>query len=152
MKTLANLTDKEEIVRRLLTIKPASQRRWGKMTAAEMICHLSDSLRVILCDSEPNSIGSWFSRSLFKWAALWLPVRWPHGVQTVQECEAGVGGTPPADVESDLCELRELLDRFMHPPRGFARQPHPIFGQMSEKEWLRWGYLHMDHHLRQFGA
>jgi hypothetical protein len=29
---------------------------------------------------------------------------------------------------------------------------HPIFGAMSERAWLRWGYLHMDHHLRQFGV
>jgi len=28
---------------------------------------------------------------------------------------------------------------------------HPIFGRMSLWEWQRWGYLHTDHHLRQFG-
>ena len=32
------------------------------------------------------------------------------------------------------------------------RQIHPLFGRMSEAAWLRWGYLHVDHHLRQFGA
>jgi hypothetical protein len=29
--------------------------------------------------------------------------------------------------------------------------PHPIFGRITRAEWLRWGYLHADHHLRQFG-
>jgi Protein of unknown function (DUF1569) len=29
--------------------------------------------------------------------------------------------------------------------------PHPIFGPMTAKDWMRWGYLHADHHLRQFG-
>jgi len=29
---------------------------------------------------------------------------------------------------------------------------HPIFGGMSERAWLRWAYLHTDHHLRQFGT
>ena len=29
---------------------------------------------------------------------------------------------------------------------------HPFFGAMSSSAWLRWGYLHMDHHLRQFGV
>jgi len=38
------------------------------------------------------------------------------------------------------------------PARSFDWQPHPRLGRMSEREWLRWGYLHMDHHLRQFGA
>jgi hypothetical protein len=37
---------------------------------------------------------------------------------------------------------REILDG----------KSHPIFGAMSAGDWLRWGYLHMDHHLRQFGA
>jgi hypothetical protein len=35
---------------------------------------------------------------------------------------------------------------------GAAGRPaHPIFGRMTEAEWMRWGYLHTDHHLRQFG-
>jgi len=34
-KTLANPADKEEIVQRLVAIGPASQRRWGRMTAAD---------------------------------------------------------------------------------------------------------------------
>jgi len=29
--------------------------------------------------------------------------------------------------------------------------PHPIFGAMKPWDWMRWGYLHADHHLRQFG-
>jgi hypothetical protein len=29
---------------------------------------------------------------------------------------------------------------------------HSFFGRLSRTEWLRWGYLHMDHHLRQFGV
>ena len=29
---------------------------------------------------------------------------------------------------------------------------HPIFGPMTLRAWMRWGYLHVDHHLRQFSA
>lgn len=29
---------------------------------------------------------------------------------------------------------------------------HPGFGRMSQSDWLRWGYRHVDHHLRQFGV
>jgi hypothetical protein len=49
-------------------------------------------------------------------------------------------------------DLRELIDRFTRRPRGFDLPDHAIFGSMSEADWMRWGYLHMDHHLRQFGA
>jgi hypothetical protein len=37
-------------------------------------------------------------------------------------------------------------------PKVVAQHGHPFFGQMTEKEWMRWGYLHADHHLRQFGV
>ena len=26
------------------------------------------------------------------------------------------------------------------------------FGPLTDAEWMRWGYLHMDHHLRQFST
>jgi Protein of unknown function (DUF1569) len=152
MKTLANSEDKREILERLKSIGPARQRRWGKMTAVQMICHCSDAFRVGMGGKQPRPVSNWFSRTGMKWIALRAPVQWPHGVSTVPECEAGVGGTPPAEFESDLRELRELLDRFTRRPREFELQVHPIFGRLTEEEWMRWGYLHMDHHLRQFGA
>ncbi len=63
-----------------------------------------------------------------------------------------IGGTRPAQFESDREQLLHLMDRFssQSPAPQFA--PHPIFGQMTRKELMRWAYLHMDHHLRQFGA
>ena len=47
MKTLARAHDKEEILRRLKTIHPASPRQWGRMSAHQMICHLSDSFLAV---------------------------------------------------------------------------------------------------------
>jgi hypothetical protein len=151
MKTLANSEDKIEILQRLARIGPASQRLWGRMTVAQMLCHLSDAFRVCIGERQANSVSNWFKRSVFKWAGLWLPVEWPHGVSTVPECDAKHGGTPPAALENDLNEVRRLLERFTEQPRKFEWAEHPIFGHMSDKEWMRWGYLHIDHHLRQFG-
>jgi hypothetical protein len=31
-------------------------------------------------------------------------------------------------------------------------EPHPVFGPLNVAAWLRWGHLHVDHHLRQFGV
>ena len=152
MKTLASAEDKAEIVRRLETIGPASERRWGKMTVAEMICHLSDAFRVAMSEKDAKPVSNVFTRSVMKWFALQAPMAWPHGVSTVPECEAGRGGTPPAEMVRDLNELGGLLERFSKRPHAFEFAEHAIFGKMSDEEWLRWGYLHMDHHLRQFGA
>ena len=152
MKTLANSDDTTEIVRRLASIGPASRRRWGTMTVSQMICHLSDAFCVALGDRAAKPIKNRFNGPLMRWVALWLPLPWPHGVPTVPECDATIGGTPPAELERDKRELLALLQRFAGHSNDVAQQSHPFFGQLTEKEWMRWGYLHMDHHLRQFGA
>jgi hypothetical protein len=152
MKTLKNAADKAEILRRLAAIGPTSQRRWGRMSVGEMICHLSDALQGAMGERKTASRSNWFTRSGMKWVGLWGPTKWPHGVRTVPECEAGKGGTPPAEMERDLRTAKVLLEQFAALPPTFTFPEHGIFGQMSHAEWMRWGYLHMDHHLRQFGA
>ena len=78
--------------------------------------------------------------------------QWPGGVSTTPECDAERNGTRPAVLEADLARLRVDFARFTRQPRDFVLQRHPLFGAMNESEWMRWGYLHMDHHLRQFGV
>jgi hypothetical protein len=152
MKTLAHAADEAEILQRLTAIGPGSQRQWGRMRVGEMICHLSDALKIAMGEKEASTIGNWFTRSVMKWAGLWFPRKWPRGVQTVPECKAGMGGTAPAAMDEDASELRGLLERFCRMPRTFVFPEHSIFGKMTHGEWMRWGYLHIDHHLRQFGA
>jgi hypothetical protein len=94
-----------------------------------------------------------YPRILLKWVALWAPIPWPKGFKTAPELDQQIGGTPPAAFDHDMGELRNLVDRVTRRPRDFQWQPHhPHFGQMSDREWMRLAYLHVDHHLRQFGA
>jgi hypothetical protein len=153
MKTLANPSDKDEILRRLQVIHPSTPRRWGKMTAHQMICHLSDAFRMFMGQNPVRPVPQPIPRSLLKYLALWAPVPWPKGFQAAPELDQQIGGTPPAVFDADMRELRELIDYFSATPRTFRwPQQHPHFGALSEKEWMRLGYLHPDHHLRQFGA
>jgi hypothetical protein len=81
-----------------------------------------------------------------------MPMRWPHGVRTRPEFDqlAG-GGTPPLEFASDMSRLIAAMHKFTAIPRTWQLRPHPMFKEMSERDWMRWGYLHTDHHLRQFG-
>ena len=78
---------------------------------------------------------------------------WPKGVPTRPEVDQLKGGTPPAEFAADAAGLRESIARFTLPAasRDFTFAAHPAFGPLSAWEWMRWGYLHADHHLRQFG-
>jgi hypothetical protein len=118
------------------------------MSVHQMICHLDDSYKFALGE-KPVAVGSG-SRTLMKWFALNTPMKWPRGVPTVPEVEQGKGGSPPLDFRQDLLSLLATVDRFCDAlPRPCL--PHPIFGPMTLENWMRWGYLHSDHHLRQFG-
>ena len=152
MKTLARDRDKAEILRRLRTVRPESARRWGRMSAHQMVCHLSDSFRVVLGQKTVSSATGLLPRTLVKWTALYAPLRWPPGILTRPEIDQEVGGTKPVDFAADVAQLEALVELVTTQRKDVAWQAHPIFGRMSETAWLRWAYLHIDHHLRQFGV
>lgn len=120
------------------------------MSVHQMVCHLCDSYRAALGEKAVSPATRLFPRTIMKWVALQLPVNWPKGVKTRPEVEQGISGTPPVEFERDRAMLIVVFDRFCEPSANLA-PAHPFFGPMSRQDWLRWGYLHADHHLRQFG-
>jgi hypothetical protein len=151
MKTLANPNDLTEILERLHAIAPTSERRWGRMSSHQMLCHLSDAFSSCLGERPVRPASRWIPRRPVRWAVLWMPIRWPHGVKGPKEWDANAEGSVPREFESDRKELQKLIERFSSRPAEFKWPEHPILGFMSRGEWLRLGYLHLDHHLRQFG-
>jgi hypothetical protein len=152
VKTLARPADKAEIVRRVRSVRPDSARRWGRMSAHQMVCHMGDALRMAAGRKAVSPATGILQRTVVKWIALYAPVAWPPGILTRPEIDQTCAGTTPADFAADVAEFEALLDLVTAPERTFDWAPHPIFGPLSEAAWLRWGYLHADHHLRQFGA
>jgi len=152
LKTLARPRDKDEILERLRNVRPDSVRRWGRMSAHQMVCHLSDSFRVVMGQKPVSHATSLLQRTIVKWIALYLPLPWPAGILTRPEIDQELAGTKPLDFAADVTQLEALLELITAQTRSFDWQSHPVFGRLSDAAWLRWGYLHMDHHLRQFGA
>jgi hypothetical protein len=58
----------------------------------------------------------------------------------------------PADFTEDLARAEALMEAFVARAGSSDWPAHPIFGRLSDAAWMRWGYLHLDHHLRQFGG
>jgi hypothetical protein len=153
VKTLAHAREKAEILERLRAVRPDSARRWGRMTADQMICHLSDVFLSVLGRRPVSHDTRLLNRTIVKWIALYAPLRWPAGIETRPELDQQAGlGTRPGDFAADVALLVSLVETITASTTCFAGQVHPIFGRMSDRDWLRWAYLHMDHHLRQFGA
>lgn len=150
MKSLSNPADRQEISGRLTQVSAADKARWGSMNVNQMVCHLDDSYKIALGEKKASPATNLILRTLVKRVALQAPIRWAKGFPTRPEVEQGKGGTTPIDFRQDLASLLSTLDRFCDGlPNPCVR--HPMFAEMTARDWMRWGYLHADHHLRQFG-
>lgn len=150
LKTLAAPSIRAEIEQRIASVRPDSTRLWGTMSVAGMLCHLTDSYEIPLGERPAQAVAIPQPR-LVKWIALRSPLRWPRGLKTVPEVEQECGGSVPANVTAEQQRLLAAFARFCACDQ-LAQRPHPMFGPMSKDDWMRWGYLHANHHLRQFSA
>ena len=139
--------------RRLDAFTPGHRRRWGRMTPHQAVCHLADSFGAVLGDIPlaPIDVPWWMNSPVSRFVALTLPLPWPKGVPTHPDMDQEGGGTPPEDFRRDVDRLRGVMERFAR-SEGRGLEPHILFGELSPGEWGRWGWRHVDHHLRQFGA
>lgn len=150
MRSLHTPGEMDRLKVRLSRVQPDTSRRWGRMSAHQMICHLSDAFRFALGEREGTPVRFPLPPGVVRFVALRLPLPWPKGAPTMREMDQSLEGTPPRDFLADREELAALMDRFAAATGGWP--PHPVMGKMSRQDWSRWGYLHADHHLRQFGA
>jgi hypothetical protein len=149
MSTLAEPEVRARCCDRIARLDRNANPKWGRMTAHQMVCHLNDAFRVGAGEMYASPATNLLKRTVFKWIALHSAVPWPQGLPTRPEIEQGCGGTPPSDWARDCEALRASILAFA------GRQTfgvHPIFGKMTCGDWHTWGYRHVDHHLRQFGA
>ena len=149
LKSLERPECHAEIVRRIAALTPDTSPRWGRMTVTGMFCHLCDSYRVGLGERTAGKLKMGAPPVLMKWIALYVPASWPKNLPTLPEVDQGAKGTAPTSFDADRAELLRLIEVFR---RGPVEGSHPIFGKLKNHEWQRWGYLHADHHLRQFGV
>src|SRR5438105_4824858 len=153
MKTLARERDRAEILQRVNALGPESSRRWGRMSPHQMVCHLTDSFRMMTGERPVSPATGVIRQTIIKCIAFYDPLRWPSGIMTRPELDQEIGGTRPAAFAAHVTQLQALLELVATTQMNTVdRLAHPIFGGMSKAAWLRWAYLHADHHLRQFGV
>jgi hypothetical protein len=148
-ETLGDPVLRAAVIARVQRLAPDSPRQWGRMTPHQAVCHLSDSFKSMMRPMPITSTATPLSRTVVKWIALNAPMKWPHGLKTMPEVDQEFGGTRPVEFARDRLELERLIEQFAA-HEDF--QTHPMFGRMTARDWLRWGWRHTDHHLRQFGV
>ena len=147
MKTLWNGPDRRELKDRLARLTPGAQRKWGTMSAPQMMAHLVDAMRMTHGDLHIPSKNLPLRFTPIKQLVIyWLP--FPKGAPTAPQLVS----RPPADWPSECATLATMIDRFGERDRAAACPEHPAFGKLSSKAWGVLAYRHIDHHFKQFGA
>jgi hypothetical protein len=133
---------------RLRSLAPNSQRRWGRMSAPQMVAHLTDQMHHILGDSSVEARPGFLRWPPVRYASIYL-LPWPKGrIKGPPEAFT----TQPTSWEADVRQLELLLERFATRKGERDWLDHALFGHMSGRDWGVFVHKHFDHHLRQFGA
>ncbi len=152
MKSIANTDGRDEILGRIARLTHESKGLWGKMNVNQMVCHCADQVRICIGTKPARQKGNFLTRTLIKFAALNLPIAMPKNMRTIYELDPGKAGmTQPSGFREDRDELVGLIGHFFSLPGG-QRFSHPVFGGLSKRELGKLTYLHLNHHLQQFGV
>ena len=90
------------------------------------------------------------SRTAFKWILVdWFPEQ-PVGLRLPAGFKIPSRATFAFDFEK--AQLLKILEAAWNARTADAWKPHPMFGKMTVKEWGKLLQIHVDYHLRQFGA
>lgn len=139
-----------EVKRRVVRLRPDSERLWGRMDAAQALAHCAAGLELALGARRPprKLLGRLAGRFL-KPLALGDDKPMRRNSPTVKGLEV----SDERDVEAERQHLLRLIDQFVaEGPEGCTTHPHSFFGQLRPHEWAVLMYKHLDHHLRQFGS
>ena len=147
MKTLWDEKTRRELIARARRLTPEHRALWGKFTVDRMLAHMVDAFRMGMGEIEVRQrkipvIGTWPFNVLFI-RFVGMPKNAPTAREIIER--------PPLAIESELAELEAAMDRFASQRDRKEWPRHPAFGKLSRSSWGMLGYVHTDHHLRQFG-
>lgn len=148
MKSLVSREVLAETRDRLLSLSADDRALWGRMTATQMVRHLGCAYEVALGDRTVGALKG-LPPVVMKWMALRSGFRWPKDLATTPELVLALEEDSKATFGDLVGGTVEKMEAVAAGKR--CAVSHPMFGSMTAADWMRWGYLHADHHLRQFG-
>lgn len=150
MRSLWNPGDRAALQRRFATLTDGHRPRWGRMTCAQMIRHVTWGIQMATGERPIADMRTPLRLFPLKHLVLYM-LPFPRSAPTAHALKVDAA----SDVQS-VAEERTALDAavasFLSMDRQAPWRPHPAFGTMTGTSW---GYLvhkHADHHLKQFGA
>ena len=138
----------KDLLERLNKLSPESQTLWGKMDVAQMLAHVAAALEQAMSDKKVTQI---FIGRIFGSRAK--PQVLTKGLSKNTPTFPGIKISDQRQFQQEREGLQRRLEQFVQGGEGsITQQPHFFFGRMTSNEWARLQYVHIDHHLKQFGV
>ena len=143
MKNLFEREAVDEVLSRIDTLQPATQRQWGKMDVAQMMAHCSCALDMASGRLNPPRLLT---------GRLLGPLVKP--IYTNEKPFSRGNPTDPQLVVADQHDFQQEQERLKLCVQQFhqggealcTQHPHPFFGALTPQAWSRGMYKHLDHH------
>jgi len=149
MNSLFDKTENDAIIQRIQSLTSESQPLWGKMNVAQMLSHCQAPLDVATGDLKLKSnflmqlIGKMYKKKILSS---------PDFKKNSPTAPSFIRNSP-VDFEQEKSELIAKVSKFSTLGTNvIAQQEHPFFGQMTNEEWGQSQWIHLNHHLKQFGV
>lgn len=150
---LPNIFDKQvtdDVVRRINSLTPSTQPKWGKMSVAQMLAHCCVTYEMVHEQKHPapNAFVKLLLK-LFVKNAVVTETPYKHNSRTA-----------PAFLMTTEKEFNQEKTRLVNyvvktqqmGENSFEGKESLSFGKLNKTEWNNMFYKHLDHHLTQFGV
>jgi hypothetical protein len=148
MATVHDAAVRDDLKRRVQSLRPNAPRLWGKMSVDQMLWHVNESFRLALGEArfQPIRVPP-LPKPLIRWVVLNVP--WPKGrAPTYVEMVA----RETYDFAAEQRRCLEFVDRMAAQRIDGDWPDSPTLGAMSGTHWSQLQAKHLEHHLRQFGV
>lgn len=149
MKTL-NAEGGEQLIKRAKMLQSNLRPLWGTMTVTEMLHHCNKATEAIL-EGKAGAKRSTIKQKITKFLFLNLIKKFPKNANSPERFNVKKRQLVTGKFDDEFEKFLALIKRFyLH--KEDINVSHPYFGKLNTKEWRLFTWLHLDHHLRQFGV
>lgn len=149
MEDIFDTQDNQSVLDRLAKLTPEMHPLWGKMTVSQMLVHCQKPIDVLTgkLQLKGGLLGFLFGKMAKN---NFLKMR-GFGKSSPTHPKFKIKDEPDFVTEKNvLITMVETLGKLG--PESIGIDKHPFFGPMTNQEWGSLMYLHLDHHLKQFGV
>jgi hypothetical protein len=141
---------KDEIIHRSLLLTDDTKPNWGTMNSPEMLHHCANAIRATI-KQKSEAKASTTKQKVARFLMLNILSSFPKGAKTPKVLDVKLNKVSGLTLTNELANFEDALNEF-YTFDGNINTTHPYFGNLSRRQWGILTWMHMDHHLRQFGV